>query len=92
MKLNGGIEMRKLIAFKAAWCGPCKMLTPILKQLQTEGYDIEMVDVDEETAKAEENNVLSIPTLDFFENGIKYRRVLGFQPKDEILEYFNEKV
>jgi thioredoxin 1 len=92
MKLSGGIEMRKLIAFKAAWCGPCKMLTPILKQLQTEGYDIEMIDVDEETAKAEENNVLSIPTLDFFEDGVKYRRVLGYQPKDEILKYFNEKV
>jgi thioredoxin 1 len=92
MKLNGGIQMRKLIAFKAAWCGPCKMLTPILKQLQTEGYDIEMVDVDEETAKAEQNNVLSIPTLDFFQDGIKYRRVLGFQTKDKLLEYFNEKV
>jgi thioredoxin 1 len=92
MKLNGGIEMRKLIAFKAAWCGPCKMLTPILKQLQTEGYDIEMVDVDEETAKAQKNNVLSIPTLDFFQDGVKYRRVLGFQTKDKLLEYFNEKV
>jgi thioredoxin 1 len=92
MKLSGGIKMKKLIAFKAAWCGPCKMLTPILKQLQTEGYDIEMIDVDEETAKAEENNVLSIPTLDFFEDGVKYRRVLGYQPKDEILKYFNEKV
>jgi thioredoxin 1 len=92
MNLNGGIQMRKLIAFKAAWCGPCKMLTPILKQLQTEGYDIEMVDVDEETAKAEQNNVLSIPTLDFFQDGVKYRRVLGFQTKDKLLEYFNEKV
>jgi thioredoxin 1 len=92
MKLNGGIQMRKLIAFKAAWCGPCKMLTPVLKQLQTEGYDIEMVDVDEETAKAEQNNVLSIPTLDFFQDGVKYRRVLGFQTKDKLLEYFNEKV
>jgi thioredoxin-like negative regulator of GroEL len=51
-----------------------------------------MVDVDEETAKAEQNNVLSIPTLDFFQDGVKYRRVLGFQPKDKLLEYFNEKV
>ena len=82
--------MRKLIAFKAAWCGPCKLLTPILKQLQEEGYDIEMIDVDEETAKAEANNVLSIPTLDFFEDDKKYRRVLGYQPKDKIIEYFTE--
>jgi thioredoxin 1 len=44
--------MRKLVAFKAAWCGPCKMLTPILKQLQEEGYDIEIVDVDKQTDKS----------------------------------------
>ena len=84
--------MRKLIAFKAAWCGPCKMLTPILKQLQTEGYEIEMVDVDENTQMAEANNVLSIPTLDFFEDGKKYRRVLGFHDKGKLMQFFTEKV
>jgi len=84
--------MRKLIAFKAAWCGPCKMLTPILKELQAEGYNIEMVDVDENTQMAEDNNVKSIPTLDFFNDETKYRRVLGLQPKGKIIEYFTEKV
>jgi thioredoxin len=83
--------MRKLIAFKAAWCGPCKMLTPILKQLQEEGYDIEMIDVDEQTDIAEANYVKSIPTLDFFEDGVKYRRVLGFQNKDALVGFFTEK-
>jgi thioredoxin-like negative regulator of GroEL len=68
------------------------MLTPILKQLQTEGYDIEMVDVDENTKLAEANNVLSIPTLDFFEDGKKYRRVLGFQDKGKLIQLFTEKV
>lgn len=84
--------MRKLIAFKAAWCGPCKMLTPVLKQLQTEGYNIEMVDVDENTEMAEANNVLSIPTLDFYEDGKKYRRVLGFQGKEKLIELFTVNV
>jgi thioredoxin 1 len=82
--------MRKLIAFKAAWCGPCKMLTPILEELKKEGYDIEMVDVDEQTERAEENNVRTVPTLDFFNDGQKYRRVLGYQAKGKILEYFTE--
>lgn len=84
--------MRKLIAFKAAWCGPCKMLTPVLKQLQTEGYDIEIVDVDENTEMAEANNVLNIPTLDFYEDGKKYRRVLGFQGKEKLIELFTVNV
>lgn len=83
--------MRKLVAFKAAWCAPCKMLTPILKDLQDEGYDIEMIDVDENTELADNNNVKTIPTLDFFEDGKKYRRVLGFQPKDKLIEFFTEK-
>jgi thioredoxin 1 len=83
--------MRKLMAFKAAWCGPCKMLTPILKELQAQGYDIEMIDVDEQTDLAEANSVKSIPTLDFFEDGTKYRRVLGFQNKEQLIEYFTEK-
>jgi thioredoxin 1 len=82
--------MRKLIAFKAAWCAPCKMLTPILKELQSEGYDIEMIDVDENAEIAGENGVKSIPTLDFFEDGRKYRRALGFQNKEQLIEYFTE--
>ena len=84
--------MRKLIAFKAAWCGPCKMMTPILKELIAEGYDIEMIDVDEQSDKAEANNVMSIPTLDFIEDGKKYRRVLGYQPKEKVIEYFKEGI
>jgi thioredoxin 1 len=83
--------MRKLVAFKAAWCGPCKMLTPILKELQAEGYNIEMVDVDEHTKRAEENNVLSIPTLDFYDGDKKYRRISGLQTKQKLVEFFTEK-
>ena len=83
--------MRKLIAFKAAWCGPCKMLTPILKQMQEEGYNIEMVDVDEQPEVASENSVKNIPTLDFFDGDIRYRRALGFQNKEQLIEYFTEK-
>jgi len=82
--------MTKLIAFKAAWCGPCKMLTPILKDLQKEGFDIEMVDVDEQTARAEENGVLSIPTLDFYDGDKRYRREVGFKTKEQLIKYFKE--
>ena len=82
--------MRKLIAFKAGWCGPCKMLTPILKQLQEEGYNIEMIDVDEQPEVASENSVKNIPTLDFFDGDIRYRRALGFQTKEQLVEYFTE--
>jgi thioredoxin 1 len=84
-------KMRKLMAFKASWCAPCKMLTPVLKELQAEGYEIEMIDVDEQAELADANSVKSIPTLDFFEDGAKYRRVLGYQNKEQLIEYFTEK-
>jgi thioredoxin 1 len=83
--------MRKLIAFKAAWCAPCKMLTPILQQLKEEGYNIEMIDVDENKELADENNVKTIPTLDFFEDGKKYRRALGLKTKDELVTFLTER-
>jgi thioredoxin 1 len=82
--------MKKLVAFKASWCGPCKLLTPILKELQAEGFNIEMIDVDEQTDKAEENQVLSIPTLDFYEDDKRYLRTVGFKTKEQLLEYFKE--
>lgn len=91
MKRKEEMKMRKLMAFKAAWCAPCKMLTPILKELQEEGYDIEIVDVDENPTLAEANHVKNIPTLDFFADGVKYRRSTGFKQKDAIIEYFTEK-
>ena len=83
--------MRKLMAFKAAWCGPCKMLTPILKQMQEEGYNIEMIDVDDQAELADANNVKSIPTLDFYEGDMKYRRALGFQTREQLEAFFTEK-
>jgi thioredoxin 1 len=82
--------MKKLIAFKASWCGPCKMLTPILKDLQAEGYNIEMVDVDEQTERAEENQVLSIPTLDFYNGNKRYLRTVGFKTKEQLIKHFKE--
>lgn len=83
--------MRKLVVFKAAWCGPCKMLTPVLKELKDSGYNIEIIDVDENAKLAEENNIKSVPTLDFFEGDKKYRRALGYQPKEKILAYLKEQ-
>jgi hypothetical protein len=68
------------------------MLTPILKELQAEGYNIEMIDVDEQTDRADANNVKSIPTLDFFDGEVKYRRVLGLQTKQKLIEYLSEKI
>ncbi len=77
-----------LVDFFADWCGPCQMLTPVLKQLAEEvdgKYDIVKVDIDESEDIATELGITSIPTLITYKNGEIADRMAGFQSKDAIL-------
>lgn len=78
-----------LVDFFADWCGPCKMLAPVLEQLDKEGvpFQIVKVDTDEVPDLAMEYNVQAIPTLIFFSNGKVINRTMGYQRKDQILEF-----
>lgn len=76
-----------LVDFYATWCGPCKMLSPVIDQISKENTDIKIfkVDVDEERELASEYGVMSIPTLIVFKNGEETKRATGVRPKHEIL-------
>ena len=77
-----------LIDFYANWCGPCKMLAPIIDQIAEEREDIIVgkVNVDDETALAEEFGVFSIPTLVVIKDGEIVHQSAGARPKSQILE------
>lgn len=77
-------DKKVLVDFNADWCGPCRMLRPILEELTNESYDIVSVNIDEEDVLAEEYNVSSIPCLVVFENGKEVNRSIGLIPKEEI--------
>ncbi len=81
-----------LVDFYATWCGPCKMLSPIVDELSDEINDVKFykVDVDEEELLAEEFNVESIPTLLIFENGKLVKRNLGFIQKKDLKAMLGE--
>ncbi len=83
-----------LVDFSAEWCGPCKMIAPVLEQLSKE-YEgkvkIITVDVDEENDLAMKFSVMSIPTLMLFKNGESVGQVVGFQSKP-MLEKFIQRV
>lgn len=76
-----------LVDFWATWCGPCKMLTPLVHQVadEAQGFKVGSIDVDGQPELAEQFGVMSIPTLIVFENGKAVRQSIGFIPKDRIL-------
>lgn len=81
-----------LVDFFATWCGPCKMLAPVLEELssQYEGKAaIVKVDVDQEQELASRFGVMSIPTMVLFKNGEAVKQVVGFQAKPQIENLLN---
>ncbi|MBQ7926439.1 MAG: thioredoxin [Lachnospiraceae bacterium] len=77
-----------LIDFWAAWCGPCRMLSPLVEEIaqETNQFKVCKVDVDDQMALAERHNVMSIPTLVVYKDGTEVNRSLGYISKDEIYQ------
>lgn len=89
------IESKKtvLVDFFATWCGPCKMLTPILEEVEKEKTnDVEFckVDVDQSFDLAKSYGVMSVPTLILFKDGAEVERVIGLKNKDFISNLINK--
>ena len=77
------IKDKVLVDFYANWCGPCKMLAPILEKVDS-NLKVVKVDVDAFEKLAKEYGVMSIPTLVLFENGKEIKRNIGFIFKEQI--------
>lgn len=78
-----------LVDFFATWCGPCRMLSPVLEEVLEESkgeFDIVKVDVDESYDLAKKFGVMSVPTMIIFQEGIETGKMIGYRQKDDILE------
>ncbi len=78
-----------LVDFYADWCGPCKMVAPVLQELEAEYGDklkIVKVNVDTETELAQQFRVVTIPTMMVFENGEIRDSFIGYRSKEELIE------
>jgi len=81
-----------MVDFTAIWCGPCKMLEPVVTQLSQEwGGKVKIVklDVDDNAKLAVQYGVMGVPTLILFIDGKPVQRMSGYQPRDRIISKFS---
>ena len=78
-----------LVDFYADWCGPCKMLSPVIEKLSDEidNYDFYKINVDNAENISREYGVMSIPTLIVFESGKELKKSIGFKSASELKEF-----
>lgn len=82
-----------LVDFYADWCGPCKMISPVLEDLSKDydgKVDFIKVNVDQEGVLAQRYGVMSIPTLILFKDGQIVNQVLGFQAKPQLQDFIQK--
>ena len=77
-----------LVDFYADWCGPCKMIAPIVAEIAQERTDIVVgkINVDDNLIIAKQYNVVNIPTLIVFKDGAEKAQIFGYRSKQEILD------
>ena len=76
--------MKEYLYFSAPWCGPCKMLSPVMEQVGNT-IPVNKINVDEQSDLAQRYGIRSVPTVVLLENQIEVKRIMGVKPMNEYL-------
>tara|TARA_B100001778_G_C18603090_1_gene638286 strand:+ start:415 stop:651 length:237 start_codon:yes stop_codon:yes gene_type:complete len=76
--------MKEYLYFSAPWCGPCKMLSPVMEQVGNT-IPVNKINVDEQSDLAQRYGIRSVPTVVLLENQIEVKRIIGVKPMNEYL-------
>lgn len=77
-----------LVDFWATWCGPCKMMAPVLEEVSNDAEEklvVAKLDVDENPNTAAQYGIMSIPTMIVFKNGQPVKQLVGYMPKSQLM-------
>ncbi|MEE8376329.1 MAG: thioredoxin [Acidimicrobiia bacterium] len=83
-----------LVDYWAEWCGPCRVIAPVLEEIAEEhdGFNIGKLDVDHNPQTAAAHDVMSIPTLILFKDGVEKKRIVGAAPKHRLMQELAEYI
>lgn len=84
-------EKTVLLDFWAEWCGPCRMVSPIVDEIaeETDNLKVGKINVDDEAELAQKFGIMSIPTLILMKNGAEVKRLVGARSKSELLSWID---
>ncbi len=91
-EVNGAVEL-VVVDFWAEWCGPCKLISPVLEELASEHPDtlrVTKLNVDDNPDIARRFEIMSIPTLMLFKDGVAKKRLIGAKGKQQLLQELRE--
>ena len=80
-----------IVDFWASWCGPCRMMNPVLEELASEGeVQVFKVNVDEQPQLASQHKIQSIPTILVYQDGVEQGEIVGAMPLSELKKYIHK--
>ena len=82
--------MKKLLYFRGEWCGPCKMVGPVMEELKAEGYNVQKIDVDSNQELSQQIGIRNIPTVVLTVDGVDSGRKVGANPKAMYIDLYNQ--